>query len=76
MLCLAYISKLLSHPQLLLLNQDLQTKWMISMGHEVGVGSMVGQPGTLSILLKVLGSKPTERKLLLGAIKLGVRPLN
>jgi hypothetical protein len=40
------------------------------------VGLVVGQPGTLSMLLKVLGSKPIECKLLLGAIGLGVCPLN
>jgi hypothetical protein len=37
---------------------------------------MVGQPETLSMLLKVLGSKLTECKLLIGIIGLGVRPLN
>lgn len=42
MLSLVYISKPLPHPRLLLLNQDLQMKWMINMGHEVGVGSVVG----------------------------------
>jgi hypothetical protein len=41
-----------------------------------GVGSMVGRPMTLSMLLKVLGSKPTECKLIFVAIKLGVHPLN
>jgi hypothetical protein len=39
-----------------------------------GVGSVVGQLGTLSMLLKVLGSKFIECKLLLGAIGLGFVP--
>jgi hypothetical protein len=36
--------------------------------------SLIGQPGTLSMLLKVLGSKSTKCKLLLVANKLGVAP--
>ena len=46
--------------------------FIIYMCDNQGVGSVVGQPGTLSMLLKVLGSKPTECKLHLGAIGLGV----
>jgi hypothetical protein len=41
-----------------------------------GVGSGVGQPGTLSMLLKVLSLKPIECKMHLGAIRLGVCLLN